>query len=236
MRRAELALVLALAGCAPHRSGGGDGGALDLAGHGSDGPPASADLARATLDGGLGTLEGATRLTYYYLAEQSDYSGANDTALCDVSTAVIATVPRAFADALVIEGSGKLTDGRVVNVGGNCACSSGMTTCYVVLDAAMYPWGVGVMSRALSPYRSIAVDPSFIPFGTRVYVPELDGKTMPGSYGFLHDGCLVAADTGSAIVGAHIDFFVGQKSSYLTLDGMLRLSSVTTYASPPRCP
>jgi 3D (Asp-Asp-Asp) domain-containing protein len=233
MRRAELALLATVAGCTPHAPADLDGGARDLAG--SDGA-AAADLAHPAIDGGLGTLKGPAKLTYYYLAEQSDYSGANDTALCDVSTAVIATVPKAFADALAIEGSGKLTDGRVVNIGGNCACSSGMTTCYVVLDAAMYPWGVGVMSRALAPYRSIAVDPAFIAFGTKVYVPEFDGKTMPGSYGFVHDGCLVAADTGGAIVGAHIDFFVGQKSSYLTLDAMLNLTSVTTYVSPPRCP
>ena len=225
------AWTLAIVGSLGCSSGGGsarDGGA-DLAG-------APADGAVGPRDGGLGTPKGSVALTYYYLAEESDYPGAADTVLCDVAAKPLATVPSAFAHDLQIEGSGKLADGRVVNVGGNCACSSGMTTCYVVLDATQYPWGVGVMSRALRPYRSIAVDPALIPIGAKLYVPELDGVSMPGSYGFVHDGCLEADDIGGAIVGAHIDFFVAQKSSYLTLDGTLQRSSVTAYLAPPRCP
>jgi 3D (Asp-Asp-Asp) domain-containing protein len=227
MRVACILLTLVLGCSGGTRPGSDGGGALDLGG---------ADLARASRDGGLGTALGSVKLTYYYLAEESDYTGAADTVLCDVSAQTLATVPKAFATDLAIEGSGKLADGRVLNVGGNCACASGMTTCYIVLDEKMYPWGVGVMSRALRPYRSIAVDPKLIPFGDKVYVPELDGVTMPGSYGFVHDGCLEADDTGGAINGAHVDFFVGEKSSYLTLDKMLMLTSVTAYLSPPRCP
>jgi 3D (Asp-Asp-Asp) domain-containing protein len=181
-----------------------------------------------------GTSKGTVTLTYYWVTEESDYSGADDTALCDVSANVIAMVPLAFANALKIEGTGKLSDGRLLNIGGSCACSSGMTTCYITLDQTKYPWGVGVQSRPLVPFRSIAVDKSFIPYGTHVYIPEFDGVQMPSS--FVHDGCFEADDTGGGIVGAHIDFFAAEKKNYLTLDGMLNLSSVTAFVNPPRCP
>ena len=204
-----------------------------------------ADLARVTDGGpadgqardlGLGTMKGAFKLTYYWVTEESDYTGANDTPLCDVSTAVIATVPLAFAQALAIEGTGKLTDGRLLNIGGSCPCSSGMTTCYITLDQSKYPWGVGVESRPLRPFRSLAVDKSEIPYGAHVYIPEFDGVQMPSSYGFVHDGCFEADDTGGGIVGAHVDFFAAEKKNYLALDGKLNLTQVTVYLDPPRCP
>jgi 3D (Asp-Asp-Asp) domain-containing protein len=193
---------------------------------------ASADLARP----GPGTLVGAVQLTYYWVTQQSDYSGANDTALCDVSTNVLATVPLAFANALKLEGTGKLSDGRLLNIGGSCACSSGMTTCYIVLDQTKFPWGVGVQSRPLVPFRSIAVDKTVIPYGTHVYIAEFDGVQMPSSYGFVHDGCFEADDTGGGIVGKHIDFFAAEKKNYQSLDGTLNLNNVTAYVNPPRCP
>jgi 3D (Asp-Asp-Asp) domain-containing protein len=95
---------------------------------------------------------------------------------------------------------------------------------------------VGVQSRPLVPFRSIAVDKTFIPYGSKVYIPEFDGVQMPSSYGFVHDGCFEADDTGGGIVGAHVDFFAAEKQNYLTLDGMLKLSQVTTYVMSPRCP
>jgi 3D (Asp-Asp-Asp) domain-containing protein len=235
-----LALSLAAAACggeivAPGDGGdgGGGGGALDGATVGDGG--GARDLAMRP-DLGLGTSKGSVQLTYYWVTQQSDFTGANDTPLCDVSTNILATVPLAFANALKLEGTGKLTDGRLLNVGGSCACPSGMTTCYIVLDQTKYPWGVGVQSRPLVPFRSIAVDRSFIPYGTKVYIPEFDGVAMPSSYGFVHDGCVQADDTGGGIVGAHIDFFAAEKSNYTTLDRMLRLSSVTAYVASPRCP
>lgn len=56
----------------------------------------------------------------------------------------------------------------------------------------------GINLRANSGSKIIAVDPSVIPLGTKVYV---DG------YGYA-----VAADTGSAIQGNRIDLFFGSKS------------------------
>jgi 3D (Asp-Asp-Asp) domain-containing protein len=54
-------------------------------------------------------------------------------------------------------------------------------------------------ATALRYYQSIAVDPSVIPLGSRVYVPAYrhDG----------HGGWFVAQDTGGAINGHHIDVY-----------------------------
>jgi len=186
-------------------------------------------------DGGAGTSKGSVTLTYYWVASQADYSGANDTVLCDKKGGALATVPLAFAKALALEGTGRLLDGRLLNVAGSCSCSSGMSTCYMVLDPAKYPWGLGVAGRALQPFRSIAVDRTYIPIGSRVYVPSFEGLTMPSSYGFVHDGCLSADDVGGHIIGAHIDWFVAEKANYRALDAALRLSSVTAYVDPSRC-
>jgi 3D (Asp-Asp-Asp) domain-containing protein len=52
-------------------------------------------------------------------------------------------------------------------------------------------------SRPLTPYRSIAVDPSVIPMGSKVYIPQYRD----------HGGWFKAADTGGAIQGRHVDVF-----------------------------
>ena len=54
-------------------------------------------------------------------------------------------------------------------------------------------------SLPLRYYQSIAVDPSVIPLGSRVYVPAYrhDG----------HGGWFIAQDTGGAINGRHIDVY-----------------------------
>ena len=51
----------------------------------------------------------------------------------------------------------------------------------------------------LSYYQSLAVDPAVIPLGSRVYIPAYrqDG----------HGGWFIAADTGGAIAGRHVDVY-----------------------------
>lgn len=46
------------------------------------------------------------------------------------------------------------------------------------------------------PYKTCAVDPKTIPYGTKIYIPELNLK-------------LIAEDCGGAVVGNHIDVHVG---------------------------
>ena len=53
-------------------------------------------------------------------------------------------------------------------------------------------------------------------------MPLLDGRTMPGRApwgGYVHDGCVVADDTGGHIDGNRLDLFVGRKGYFLGLSG-----------------
>jgi 3D (Asp-Asp-Asp) domain-containing protein len=202
--------------------GGGSGGSVDA---GSDAPV-----------GEPGPSLGAFQLTYYWVTTEEEFSGPKDTDLYDSSCTLLATVPSDFADSLALEGTGRLSDGRVINTDGSCGCAT--SPCYLEVDAA-HPWGYGVQNKALVPYRSFAVDKDEIAYGTKLYVAELDGVSVPGDApwgGFVHDGCVSADDTGGAIVGKHVDWFVALKASYSTLDGVLGLNDVTVHEGGTRCP
>lgn len=72
-------------------------------------------------------------------------------------------------------------------------------------------WGYGVRRYSLIPYRTIAVDPKVIPYGSVVFIPEAVGQeiTLADGTTFTHDGYFFAADTGGAIKNRHIDVFTG---------------------------
>jgi 3D (Asp-Asp-Asp) domain-containing protein len=183
-------------------------------------PPAARDAAPAQDPGAAagepGGLLGDFVVTYYWVEMERDYAGADDTALPAPSGRPLATVPRAFADRVCVEGTGVLRDGRVINIEN---CSSGFycagskaTVCFFPLDGARFPWGMGSNGNPLEPLRSIAVDNAIIPYGTPLYVKEWDGVAVPsvdGLGGFVHDGHFRADDVGNGIRGLHLDFFVG---------------------------
>jgi 3D (Asp-Asp-Asp) domain-containing protein len=181
----------------------------------------------------VGDSLGTFQLTYYWIAYEGDHPGPADTPLHDAACEVLATVSADFADAIALEGTGRLLDGRLLNVAGGCDCAP----CYLEADQD-HPWGYGVQNRALEPFRSIAVDRDVIEYGTGLYLPAIDGVAMPGDapWGdFAHDGCVLAADTGGGIDGAHIDFFVGARGAYLTLDGELGLDELEVVDGGERC-
>jgi len=129
----------------------------------------------------------------------------------------ITDVTRDFAMQLALQGTGKLKDGRVINVWGHCSCDR--TPCFKVTDEK---WGTAGTGRPLQPFRTVAVDPKVVKLGTLLYVPLLEGRTMPGRApwgGFVHDGCVVADDTGGGIDGNQLDLFVGRKSYFLGISG-----------------
>src|SRR5690606_34711963 len=141
------------------------------------------------------------------LADEDEHTGARDTPIYDASCREIARVRRAFHDSVCIEGSGVLSDDRVINYASTCtsSCTSARRCgaqsyriCYSVLDPTRYPWGMGAGSRALEPDRSMAVDRDFVALGSWVYFEDLDGMIPPGSM-VPHDGCLRADDVGGAI-------------------------------------
>lgn len=178
-----------------------------------------------------GAVRGTFALTYYWVATQDD----GDTGTVRLTTTdckTVATVSDAYADDLFLSGTGRLLDGRVLGVIGDCTCSR--SPCVQVLPPE-HPWGVGVENRPLVPFVSLAADREVLPIGTHLYIPELDGAVLPGTT-TAHDGCVVVDDTGSRMRGHRVDWFVGAKSHYRELYARLKLRRITIHDGAPRCP
>ncbi|MBL9041833.1 MAG: hypothetical protein JNM83_09545 [Myxococcales bacterium] len=176
---------------------------------------------------------GTYKLTYYWLAYESEY--ANEPYEIEIYTRQgfpIGRFPRAYVFELRLEGSGVLRDGRLINYDGRCAY--GIGTCYQTLDPQAHPFGKGGQQRALTPFRSVAVDPRWVPLGTPLYLPELRGMRLPD--GSSHDGCVRADDTGGGIRRREIDFFVESYANYKALEEqLLNDHRVTPLVEEPRC-
>jgi 3D (Asp-Asp-Asp) domain-containing protein len=173
------------------------------------------------------------RLSFYWLAYESEYANeAYDTPIYTRRGYYIGSFPSAFIFELKLEGSGVLRDGRVLNYDGDC--DYGVGTCFKTLALEQHPLGAGVQGRPLEPFRSIAVDPRFIPIGAPVYVPELVGVLMPD--GTRHDGCLRADDMGGAIKEHKLDFFVESYNNFKFIgDNLWWRMKATPHLEEPRC-
>lgn len=180
---------------------------------------------------------GDFQFTYYWISNEYPAEESERTVqLYDKTCEPLHRATPEFADRLALEGTGRLLDGRTVNVDGECDCG-GFSPCFFVTRKSQR-WGVGVATRPLKPFRSVAVDTYYIPAGTRMYIPELDGKTMPGRApygGFVHDGCVIADDTGGGIDDTQIDIFFGLKGHYQGFDRRHRIKSVKAYRDHERC-
>jgi len=185
-------------------------------------------------EAGPGTLVGEVELTYYWVSYEGDFiCAAPDTTLGTCSGEPIAVVCSDFAESARLEGSAKLVDGRMINIGG-CSCAGGFD-CFIVLDPASFPWGMGNRSNPLVPFVSVATDVDVIPSGTILYSPEIDGTALPADAGGgVHDGCMRADDIGGGIVGMHIDFFAALREWYVEIDPQVP-ETITLYRDPPRC-
>lgn len=127
----------------------------------------------------------------------------------------IADVTKEFAAQLELQGTGKLRDGRVLNIWGACPCDR--KPCFKVTENR---WGTAGTGKPLQPFRTVAVDRTVVKLGSLLYIPILEGRTMPGRPpwgGFVHDGCVVADDTGGGITGKQLDLFVGRKAYFFGL-------------------
>lgn len=164
---------------------------------------------------------GKFRNTYYYLIFEAQYPKDPKTAaVLDEDGKTVAMVSAKFYKDLLMEGSGKLADGRVLNWS---AKIDGVSRFRVT----KHPWGRGVGDCALKPLRTIAVDPTQIPQGAVVKIAETVGMPMPD--GKKHDGIWRVEDVGSAILHDRIDIFVGKKeyAKYLTKAGIEHMEALT---------
>lgn len=176
---------------------------------------------------------GNFKLTYYYMPTET--GGGPRVTLFDKGCRRVARVSKAFERTLRMQGSGQLGDGRILTYSGRCDCPR--SPCYRP-GRKSHAWGTGVSERPLAPFRSVAVDPSLVSIGAVLYIPELDGLTMPGVSpwgGFVHDGCVVADDRGGGIRGRQVDFFAARKNHYTALDRRHRLKRVTVFDGGERC-
>jgi 3D (Asp-Asp-Asp) domain-containing protein len=77
-------------------------------------------------------------------------------------------------------------------------------------------------SLPLTYYQSVAVDPKLIPPGSRIYIP---------AYKSVNGGWFVAVDTGSGIIGRHIDIYRPPPASP---DGGRFMQHQRIYVIPPK--
>ncbi|HEU5056085.1 MAG TPA: 3D domain-containing protein [Kofleriaceae bacterium] len=177
---------------------------------------------------------GSFKLTYYFMAEQE--GGKRAVTLFERKGCKrIAKVSRKDAKQLALQGGGKLEDGRILIYAGRCKCSG--APCYSLADQS-HEWGTGIDDRPLSPFRSVAVDPNRVSIGTVLYIPELDGLTVPGRMpegGHVHDGCVVADDRGGGIKGRQLDLFMAKEIHYRAFQRRNRIKRVTVFRGGERC-
>lgn len=173
-------------------------------------------------------------LRFYWLAIQDRF--ADDYTEVDVYTRdgfFLGLYSERFVRSLRMEGSGLLSDGRVINYAGRC--DYGVGTCFEELDPSTHPYGRGAASRPLVPFRSVAVDPDLVPIGEPLYIPEFDGIALPD--GKIHDGCVRADDTGGGIKKRKMDFFVITYDNFLYFlrQELWGVIWITPHIEHPRC-
>ncbi|CDW79688.1 3d domain protein [Stylonychia lemnae] len=162
--------------------------------------------------------------TYYWICFESDESGSGpkNTQLKTCSGKTIATVTRHYAERVRMEGTGKLNDGKVINLG-DCDCGDGFE-CFVQIDENKYPWGIGSNDNPIYPYTSVASND--VKVGTHLLVHQIQGVELPGTGGQKHNGCVSVDDKGWSFGSNHLDFFVAKEKYYNELDNILKITSI----------
>ena len=86
----------------------------------------------------------------------------------------------------------------------------------------------------ITPLRTVAVDPTVIPMGELLFIPELVGLPQPD--GAPHDGCFVAGDKGIKIKGRRIDVFTGDATTRRLWEAAFPShTGVHVYSGSTRC-
>ena len=84
--------------------------------------------------------------------------------------------------------------------------------------------------------NTVAVDPTVVPLGTALYVPELDGMPRDPEGTSRHDGCFIAQDKGLEVKGQHLGIFTGHASTTALWNRMVPSNrGVTVVIESPRC-
>ncbi|KAK9717738.1 hypothetical protein K7432_005958 [Basidiobolus ranarum] len=151
------------------------------------------------------------KFTYYWISEESDFTGPKDVELQSCSGETLATVSQQFASAARMEGTAILGDGQVINL--QCDCNGGYS-CFSFINEELYPYGLGAWDNALVPFVSVASND--LPQGTLLMVKQLEGLQLPN--GQYHNGCVRVDDQGWGLIDKQIDFMVGLEKYYVKMD------------------
>jgi 3D (Asp-Asp-Asp) domain-containing protein len=179
----------------------------------------------------LGKPLGTFKVTFYVLTEETLFPDNGDgTTLYRMDGTAIGKFSQKFISDIRLQGSGRLSTGEVITPAGKCAYGQG--TCFQLLSTKKYPWGRGATGRALKQFGSAAIDPKVVPYGTKIYVPELDGFVWNGK---KMDGCLSADDTGGGIRGKEIDIFAGTRKVLPTVLKLFPKGKATLYDGTEKC-
>ena len=186
---------------------------------------------------------GLFRNTYYEFPSEAEFTSAakgEPVTLRSATCGAIAQVPRAFFETLCVQGSGSLARGGTVSFAKrSCACAetcprTGQKICYDALDAAKFPYGRGAAGTPIMPLVTVAADPTVLPLGTPIYIPELDGVPVPN--GEPLDGCFLVEDRGSKVQGDHVDIFTGRPGITKVLNERVPSNQgVTVVTEAPKC-
>jgi 3D (Asp-Asp-Asp) domain-containing protein len=142
---------------------------------------------------------GQFRITFYWLVEEESYPGKKTCPLYTPDGKLVGKFTNQFIRDFQIESCALLSDGRIISY------LKKANRCQVV------DMPIGAGGYSLTELRSVAVDPSVIPLGSKLYIK--DATDMPLGDSLMHDGIFEANDVGSAIKGNRIDVYLGLKSN-----------------------
>ncbi|KAI8338876.1 hypothetical protein BC941DRAFT_421451 [Chlamydoabsidia padenii] len=123
-----------------------------------------------------------------------------------------------------MEGSGVISKSKVVNLG-SCTCTKNYA-CFMELDAKTEAYGLTSYGTSLRPFITVAAND--LRRNTKIYIPQLDGWSIPNS-DKKHNGCLLVDDKSWSFDGNHIDWFVNHMDHYKTLNKQHGASKVDVY-------
>lgn len=97
----------------------------------------------------------------------------------------------------------------------NISCNWTKNPLNTRFTVSKYPWGLGSKGNPIIPFRSIATDPTFIPYGTVLFIESAVGEefSLPDGTKIKHDGYFLAADVGGGIKTNHIDVYIGPEKT-----------------------
>ncbi len=159
---------------------------------------------------------GKFKLTFYWVVEEKDYPKRSVVPLYSVDGKLVGRFCPNFIKDFKIESAARLRNGL-------CISYLKKQNRVKIVDRFL-----GYGGYRLSELKSIAVDTSIIPLGSKVYIPQFEGVKINNQE---LNGIFYAHDIGSTVKGRHIDLFLGNKDymRVLASAGIVSSGSIDVY-------